>query len=54
MSYSVLVKREGPRVLFFKVHPVLSPAEYEALQSPAAAFINITSEEIAKKTEEKR
>ncbi|XP_031465421.1 DNA-directed RNA polymerase I subunit RPA49 [Phasianus colchicus] len=37
----------------YKFEDILSPAEYEALQSPAAAFINITSEEIAKKTEEK-
>uniref|UniRef100_A0A8C3LQ40 RNA polymerase I subunit E n=1 Tax=Chrysolophus pictus TaxID=9089 RepID=A0A8C3LQ40_CHRPC len=37
----------------YKFEDILSPAEYEALQSPAAAFINITPEEIAKKTEEK-
>ncbi|OXB83676.1 UNVERIFIED_CONTAM: hypothetical protein H355_015324 [Colinus virginianus] len=46
-------RRKGPRVIFFKVHPVLSPAEYEALKGPAVAFINITAEEITKKTEEK-
>lgn len=54
MSYSEPEKREGSYVLFFNVHPVLSPAEYEALQGPAAAFMNITPEEITKKTEEKR
>ncbi|XP_072216770.1 DNA-directed RNA polymerase I subunit RPA49-like isoform X1 [Excalfactoria chinensis] len=37
----------------YKFDDILSPAEYEALQGPAAAFINITPEEIAKKTEEK-
>uniref|UniRef100_A0A803YNC2 RNA polymerase I subunit E n=1 Tax=Meleagris gallopavo TaxID=9103 RepID=A0A803YNC2_MELGA len=37
----------------YKFEDILSPAEYEALQSPAAAFINITPEEVAKKTEEK-
>ncbi|XP_035166696.1 DNA-directed RNA polymerase I subunit RPA49-like, partial [Oxyura jamaicensis] len=38
---------------FFKILPVLSPAEFEALKVPAAAFVNITPEEITKKTEEK-
>lgn len=37
----------------YKFEDILSPAEYEALQGPAAAFMNITPEEIAKKTEEK-
>ncbi|XP_065596706.1 DNA-directed RNA polymerase I subunit RPA49 [Cyrtonyx montezumae] len=37
----------------YKFEDILSPAEYEALKSPAAAFINITAEEITKKTEEK-
>lgn len=41
-------------VLFFKILPVLSPAEYEALRAPAAVFVNITPEEIAKKAEDKR
>ncbi|NXG47396.1 RPA49 polymerase, partial [Psilopogon haemacephalus] len=37
----------------YKFEDILSPAEYEALQVPAAAFINITEEEIAKRTEDK-
>ncbi|NWW47942.1 RPA49 polymerase, partial [Pedionomus torquatus] len=37
----------------YKFEDILSPAEYEALRVPAAAFVNITPEEIAKKTEEK-
>uniref|UniRef100_A0A452GKK0 Uncharacterized protein n=1 Tax=Gopherus agassizii TaxID=38772 RepID=A0A452GKK0_9SAUR len=40
-------------LLFLKTSSVLSPAEYEALQTPAAAFVSITPEEILKKTEEK-
>ncbi|NXX47363.1 RPA49 polymerase, partial [Tricholaema leucomelas] len=39
--------------LVYKFEDILSPAEYEALQVPAAAFVNITAEEIAKKTEDK-
>uniref|UniRef100_A0A8C0EV51 RNA polymerase I subunit E n=1 Tax=Bubo bubo TaxID=30461 RepID=A0A8C0EV51_BUBBB len=37
----------------YRFEDILSPAEYEALQAPAAAFVNITAEEIAKKTEDK-
>ncbi|NXN67060.1 RPA49 polymerase, partial [Himantopus himantopus] len=37
----------------YKFEDILSPAEYEALQVPAAVFVNITPEEITKKTEEK-
>ncbi|XP_009878854.1 PREDICTED: DNA-directed RNA polymerase I subunit RPA49 [Charadrius vociferus] len=37
----------------YKFEDILSPAEYEALRVPAAVFVNITPEEIAKKTEEK-
>uniref|UniRef100_A0A8C8EEX5 RNA polymerase I subunit E n=1 Tax=Otus sunia TaxID=257818 RepID=A0A8C8EEX5_9STRI len=37
----------------YKFEDILSPAEYEALQAPAAAFVNITAEEITKKTEDK-
>ncbi|XP_032864088.1 DNA-directed RNA polymerase I subunit RPA49 [Tyto alba] len=37
----------------YKFEDILSPAEYEALQAPAAAFVNITAEEIAKKKEDK-
>ncbi|NXI46282.1 RPA49 polymerase, partial [Galbula dea] len=37
----------------YKFEDILSPAEYEALQVPAAVFVNITSEEITKKTEDK-
>ncbi|XP_053911359.1 DNA-directed RNA polymerase I subunit RPA49 [Cuculus canorus] len=37
----------------YKFEDILSPAEYEALQVPAAVFVNITPEEIAKKTEDK-
>lgn len=45
---------KGTLVLFFKILLVLSPAEYEALQVPAAVFVNITPEEITKKMEDKR
>ncbi|NXA54832.1 RPA49 polymerase, partial [Nothocercus julius] len=37
----------------YKFEDILSPAEYEALRVPAEVFINITPEEIIKKTEEK-
>uniref|UniRef100_A0A8B9V6J8 RNA polymerase I subunit E n=1 Tax=Anas zonorhyncha TaxID=75864 RepID=A0A8B9V6J8_9AVES len=37
----------------YKFEDILSPAEFEALKGPAAAFINITPEEVTKKTEEK-
>ncbi|KFQ96826.1 DNA-directed RNA polymerase I subunit RPA49, partial [Nipponia nippon] len=37
----------------YKFADILSPAEYEALQVPAAVFVNITPEEITKKTEDK-
>ncbi|XP_050769497.1 DNA-directed RNA polymerase I subunit RPA49 [Gymnogyps californianus] len=37
----------------YKFEDILSPAEYEALRVPAAVFVNITPEEIAKKTEDK-
>ncbi|PKU29874.1 dna-directed rna polymerase i subunit rpa49 [Limosa lapponica baueri] len=37
----------------YKFEDILSPAEYEALRVPAAAFVNITPEEITKKTEDK-
>ncbi|XP_069737187.1 DNA-directed RNA polymerase I subunit RPA49 isoform X1 [Phaenicophaeus curvirostris] len=37
----------------YKFEDILSPAEYEALQVPAAVFVNITPEEISKKTEDK-
>ncbi|NXE12815.1 RPA49 polymerase, partial [Lophotis ruficrista] len=37
----------------YKFEDILSPAEYEALRVPAAVFVNITSEEITKKTEDK-
>ncbi|NXK13043.1 RPA49 polymerase, partial [Herpetotheres cachinnans] len=37
----------------YKFEDILSPAEYEALQVPAAVFVNITAEEITKKTEDK-
>ncbi|NWX75597.1 RPA49 polymerase, partial [Alca torda] len=37
----------------YKFEDILSPAEYEALRVPAAVFVNITPEEIAKKTENK-
>ncbi|KAM6302639.1 DNA-directed RNA polymerase I subunit RPA49 [Podargus strigoides] len=37
----------------YKFEDILSPAEYEALQVPAAVFVNITPEEIMKKTEDK-
>lgn len=53
---AVQTRREskGMLVLFFKILLVLSPAEYEALQVPAAVFVNITPEEITKKMEDKR
>ncbi|KAM9367744.1 DNA-directed RNA polymerase I subunit RPA49 [Phaethornis superciliosus] len=38
----------------YKFEDILSPAEYEALRVPAAAFVNITPEEITKKAEDKR
>ncbi|XP_068276385.1 DNA-directed RNA polymerase I subunit RPA49 [Nyctibius grandis] len=37
----------------YKFEDILSPAEYEALQVPAAVFVNITPEEVTKKTEDK-
>ncbi|XP_062985154.1 DNA-directed RNA polymerase I subunit RPA49 isoform X2 [Elgaria multicarinata webbii] len=37
----------------YKFEDIISPAEYEALQAPAAAFVNITSAEILKMAEEK-
>ncbi|NXP07863.1 RPA49 polymerase, partial [Thinocorus orbignyianus] len=37
----------------YKFEDILSPAEYKALRVPAAAFVNITPEEITKKTEDK-
>ncbi|XP_057286443.1 DNA-directed RNA polymerase I subunit RPA49 [Pezoporus wallicus] len=37
----------------YKFEDILSPAEYEALRIPAAAFVNITPEEITKKTQER-
>ncbi|XP_075582504.1 DNA-directed RNA polymerase I subunit RPA49 isoform X1 [Pelecanus crispus] len=37
----------------YKFEDILSPAEYEALRVPAEVFVNITPEEITKKTEEK-
>uniref|UniRef100_A0A8B9MTT9 RNA polymerase I subunit E n=1 Tax=Accipiter nisus TaxID=211598 RepID=A0A8B9MTT9_9AVES len=37
----------------YKFEEILSPAEYEALQVPAAVFVNITPEEITKKMEDK-
>ncbi|NXU52053.1 RPA49 polymerase, partial [Turnix velox] len=37
----------------YKFEDILSPPEYEALRVPAAAFINITQEEITKKAEDK-
>ncbi|XP_062455056.1 DNA-directed RNA polymerase I subunit RPA49 isoform X1 [Rhea pennata] len=37
----------------YKFEDILSPAEYEALRVPAEVLINITPEEIIKKTEEK-
>ncbi|XP_036116979.1 DNA-directed RNA polymerase I subunit RPA49 [Molossus molossus] len=38
----------------YKFEDLLSPAEYEALQSPSEAFRNVTSEEILKMMEENR
>ncbi|CAI5796892.1 DNA-directed RNA polymerase I subunit RPA49 [Podarcis lilfordi] len=38
----------------YKLEDIIPPAEYEALQAPAAAFMNVTSEEILKMAEEKR
>ncbi|NXN96524.1 RPA49 polymerase, partial [Rhinopomastus cyanomelas] len=37
----------------YKFEDILSPAEYEALRVPAMVFVNITPEEIAKRTEDK-
>ncbi|KFV39924.1 DNA-directed RNA polymerase I subunit RPA49, partial [Gavia stellata] len=37
----------------YKFEDILSPAEYEALQVPAAVFVNITPEEVTKKMEDK-
>ncbi|XP_003223374.1 DNA-directed RNA polymerase I subunit RPA49 [Anolis carolinensis] len=37
----------------YKFEDIISPAEYEALQAPAAAFMNITTKDIVKMTEEK-
>ncbi|KFU95613.1 DNA-directed RNA polymerase I subunit RPA49, partial [Chaetura pelagica] len=37
----------------YKFEDILSPAEYEALRVPAAAFANITAEELAKKSEDR-
>ncbi|NWX23899.1 RPA49 polymerase, partial [Aegotheles bennettii] len=37
----------------YKFEDILSPAEYEALRVPAAVFVNISAEEITKKTEDK-
>ncbi|XP_065518528.1 DNA-directed RNA polymerase I subunit RPA49 [Lathamus discolor] len=37
----------------YKFEDILSPAEYEALRIPAAAFVNITPEEITRKTQER-
>ena len=34
--------------------PVLSPAEYDALESPSEAFRKVTSEDILKMIEENR
>lgn len=51
----VQTRRENKGTLvFFKILSVLSPAEYKALEVPAAVFVNITQEEITKKTEDKR
>ena len=36
------------------LQPVLSPAEYDALESPSEAFRNVTSEDILKMIEENR
>lgn len=47
-------ENKGTLVVFFKILSVLSPAEYKALEVPAAVFVNITQEEITKKTEDKR
>lgn len=41
-------------VVVLKRPSVLSPVEYEALQAPAAAFMNVTAAEILKMKEEKR
>ncbi|XP_061490564.1 DNA-directed RNA polymerase I subunit RPA49 isoform X2 [Rhineura floridana] len=38
----------------YKFEDIISPAEYEALQAPAAAFMNVTSAEILKMIEEKK
>uniref|UniRef100_A0ABM5FRH4 DNA-directed RNA polymerase I subunit RPA49 n=1 Tax=Pogona vitticeps TaxID=103695 RepID=A0ABM5FRH4_9SAUR len=37
----------------YRFEDIISPAEYEALQAPAAVFMNLTSEEILKMAEEK-
>ncbi|XP_007421606.1 DNA-directed RNA polymerase I subunit RPA49 isoform X1 [Python bivittatus] len=37
----------------YKFEDIISPAEYEALQAPAAVFTNITAADILKMTEEK-
>ncbi|NXM98944.1 RPA49 polymerase, partial [Sylvia borin] len=37
----------------YKFEDILSPAEYDALQVPAAALANITAEEMAKRAEER-
>ncbi|NXT73796.1 RPA49 polymerase, partial [Zapornia atra] len=37
----------------YKFEDILSPAEYEALRVPAAAFVNITAEEISKKVDDR-
>ncbi|XP_058028400.1 DNA-directed RNA polymerase I subunit RPA49 isoform X2 [Ahaetulla prasina] len=37
----------------YKFEDIISPAEYEALQAPAAVFMNITAADILKMTEEK-
>ncbi|KAM4640110.1 DNA-directed RNA polymerase I subunit RPA49 isoform 2-T2 [Amazona ochrocephala] len=37
----------------YKFEDILSPAEYEALRIPAAAFVNITPEEITKKMQDR-
>ncbi|NXL69999.1 RPA49 polymerase, partial [Leptocoma aspasia] len=37
----------------YKFEDILSPAEYEALRVPAAALANVTTEEVAKRAEER-
>ncbi|RLV97477.1 hypothetical protein DV515_00011761 [Chloebia gouldiae] len=46
-------KGEARLVLFLKILPVLSPAEYEALRVPAAALASSSAEEMAKRAEER-